>query len=239
MYRMHNNIVIVIPAYEPESSLTDLVRSIRAEFSQIIVVDDGSSRADGIFADVSGIEGVTLLKHEHNKGKGAALKTAFAEVLKRFPSADGVVTVDADGQHLLPDIISVAESTAKNRDRFTLGVRGFDGDVPLRSRFGNAWSRWTFFLLTGTMVYDTQTGLRGIPLKFLQPLCDMPGDRYEYESRMLVAMARMKQKPVQIKIKTVYLEGNRTSHFNPIRDSLRIQATLLAARLSRKTFLPS
>jgi len=229
---MREKIVVIIPAYEPEDSLVELLRSLQADFGRIVVVDDGSKTADAVFERVAWMDGVTLIRHDVNRGKGAALKTAFAAVAKDFPDAEGVVTADADGQHLPADIVSVAKSVLAHPDRFTLGVRAFDGDVPLRSRFGNAWSRWFFFLLTGTMVYDTQTGLRGIPRKFLPALCDIPGDRYEYEGRMLVAAARMKEKPVQVRIRTVYLEGNRTSHFNPIRDSLRTQTALLAARFA-------
>ena len=229
---MKNKIVVVIPAYEPEDSLVELIKSLQTDFAHILVVDDGSKTADAVFEKVAFLDGVKLLRHDVNRGKGAALKTAFAAVTKDFPEAAGVVTADADGQHLPADIVAVAKSTLDHPDRFTLGVRAFDGDVPFRSRFGNAWSRWFFFLLTGTMVYDTQTGLRGIPAKFLPALCEMQGDRYEYEGRMLVAAARMKNKPEQVRIKTVYLEGNRTSHFNPIRDSLRTQTALLAARFS-------
>jgi len=232
MSDMKNKIVVIIPAYEPEGVLVELVKSLQANFERIVVVDDGSKTADSVFERVAQIDCVTLIRHDVNRGKGAALKTAFAAISKDFPDAAGVVTADADGQHLPEDIAAVAKSTLDHPDRFTLGVRAFDGNVPLRSRFGNAWSRWFFFLLTGTMVYDTQTGLRGIPAKFLPALCEMPGDRYEYEGRMLVAAARMKQKPEQVRIKTVYLEGNRTSHFNPIRDSLRTQSALLAARFS-------
>ena len=229
---MRDKIVVIIPAYEPEDSLVELLRSLQADFGRILVVDDGSKTADAVFERVAWMDGVKLVRHDVNRGKGAALKTAFAAVAKDFPDAEGVVTADADGQHLPEDIVSVAKSVLSHPDRFTLGVRTFDGDVPLRSRFGNAWSRWFFFLLTGTMVYDTQTGLRGIPRKFLPALCEIPGDRYEYEGRMLVAAARMKNRPVQVRIKTVYLEGNRTSHFNPIRDSLRTQTALLAARFA-------
>lgn len=237
MLGMKSSIVVIIPAYEPESALLTLVNALRERFEHIVVVDDGSTRAGSVFSAVAAVEGVALLVHPVNRGKGAALKTAFAEVLRRFPDAAGVVTVDADGQHLPDDVAAIAAATAADPDRITLGVRSFDGDVPFRSRLGNTWTRWFFFLLTGTMIRDTQTGLRGIPAKFLRALCDMPGDRYEYEARMLVAAAHMKKKPLQIGIKTVYIEDNRSSHFNPVKDSLRIQATLLAARLSRKTEL--
>ena len=222
-------IVIVIPAYEPDDALVVLIERLGVKFDKFIVVDDGSKTADETFRRVKGLRGVTLLKHDVNRGKGAALKTAFAKVLADSPDAAGVVTVDADGQHLPEDVAKVAEATLANLGRYTLGVRAFSGNVPLRSRFGNAWSRYFFFMLTGVMVYDTQTGLRGMPRDLLPELLAMPGDRYEYEMRMLVAAARKKQKPVQIPIKTVYLNENKASHFNPIRDSLRTQITLLHA----------
>lgn len=224
-----NNIIVVIPAYEPDDSLIGLIERLGADFDRFIVVDDGSKTADAIFERVAGMSGVTLLRHEVNRGKGAALKTAFAKVIADFPDAAGVVTVDADGQHLPEDVANVAKATRENPGRYTLGVRAFSGNVPLRSRFGNAWSRYFFFLLTGVMIYDTQTGLRGMPRDLLPELVAMPGDRYEYEMRMLVAAARKKLKPVQIQIKTVYLNDNKASHFNPIRDSLRTQLTLLHA----------
>jgi glycosyltransferase involved in cell wall biosynthesis len=224
-----NDIIIVIPAYEPDESLVVLLERLLSGFKRIIVVDDGSKTADTTFARVAEMRGVTLLRHDVNRGKGAALKTAFAKVLADFPDAPGVVTVDADGQHLPEDVVKVAEATKSNPGRYTLGVRAFSGNVPLRSRFGNAWSRYFFFLLTGVMVYDTQTGLRGMPRDLLPELVAMPGDRYEYEMRMLVAAARKKLKPVQVQIQTVYLNENKTSHFNPIRDSIRTQVTLLHA----------
>jgi len=224
-----NDIAIVIPAYEPDDALVVLIERLRVGFDKFIVVDDGSKTADETFRRVEKMPGVTLLRHDVNRGKGAALKTAFSKVLADFPDVVGVVTVDADGQHLPEDVAKVAEATRANPGRYTLGVRAFSGNVPLRSRFGNAWSRYFFFLLTGVMVYDTQTGLRGMPRDLLPELIAMPGDRYEYEMRMLVAAARKKLKPVQIQIQTVYLNDNKASHFNPIRDSIRTQATLLHA----------
>ena len=223
------DIVVIIPAYEPDNALVELIKNLSADFGRFIVVDDGSKSAGATFESVARMPGVTLLKHDVNRGKGAALKTAFAKVLADFPDAVGVVTVDADGQHLPEDVANVAKATRDNPGRYTLGVRAFSGNVPLRSRFGNAWSRYFFFLLTGVMIYDTQTGLRGMPRDLLPELVAMPGDRYEYEMRMLVAAARKKLKPIQVEIKTVYLNDNKASHFNPIRDSIRTQLTLLHA----------
>lgn len=228
----NDEIAIVIPAYEPDEKLVTLVDALARDFARIIVVDDGSSAAAGeVFRRIA--PSVTLLTHATNRGKGAALKTAFRKVLDDCPAVVGVVTVDADGQHLPADIRRVAAATREHPDRYVIGVRAFSGKVPLRSRFGNAWTRYLFLLLTGVMVYDTQTGLRGLPRALLGEAIRIGGDRYEYEMRALVAAARRRPRPLQLPIETVYIEGNRTSHFHPLRDSLRTQAALLAARFSR------
>jgi glycosyltransferase involved in cell wall biosynthesis len=228
------DVIPVIPAYEPGRELTEIVKALKVRFPRIVVVDDGSTRADGIFAETEAVKGVTLLRHDENRGKGAALKTAFSYILAEHRDVCGVVTVDADGQHLISDVQSVAEALARHPGRLILGTRNFRGNIPFRSRFGNIWTRWEFFLLTGVLVNDTQTGLRGIPAGWLKALCGIAGDRYDYESRMLVQGARAKMKPLQIPITTVYLNGNRSSHFRPLADTLRTQAALLGARFSRR-----
>lgn len=229
-----DGIAIVLPAYEPGEALCGLVDGLSGEFDPIVVVDDGSASesAAAAFRRLENRRGVMLLRHAANRGKGAALKTAFARILADFPGVKGVVTADADGQHLPGDIRRVAEATLANPGRFTLGVRAFDGEVPFRSRLGNAWTQWEFFLLTGVMVRDTQTGLRGIPRDLLRQAAQIPGERYEYESRMLVAAARLRARPVQIPVATVYLDGNAASHYRPFADTVRTQFALFAARLS-------
>ena len=100
------------------------------------------------------------------------------------------------------------------------------GKVPLRSRFGNWWTRWFFFLMTGLMIRDTQTGLRGIPAALVPRVAKLPGDRYEYEMTMLADAKRHPSRPLQIPIETVYLDENATSHFNPVLDAIRIYRSL-------------
>lgn len=223
-----NRVVLTIPAFEPESRLPELIRALRCDFRDIVVVDDGSLTAKAVFDDVRAIGGVTLLAHPVNRGKGAALKTAFAEILRRFPDADGTVTVDADGQHLPKDVRRVAEELLRHPDRLVLGVRTFGKDIPFRSRLGNLWTIAEFRLLTGCLVHDTQTGLRGIPRALLPSFLKIPGDRYDYEIRMLTNAAQRTGELVQIPIETVYENGNATSHFRPLADTIDTQRALFA-----------
>lgn len=229
-----SQVVVTLPAFEPDGRLPDLVRRLRQDFPAIIVVDDGSRHASAVFDELRTVEGVRVLVHAENRGKGAALKTAFAEMLCRFPDAVGTVTADADGQHLPEDIVRVAESLTCHPDRLTLGVRTFGKDIPFRSRLGNLWTIAEFRMLTGCPVRDTQTGLRGIPRKLLPVLLEIPGDRYDYEIRMLVRAVRQSDGIVQIPITTVYERGNVTSHFRPLADTLSTQRALIAEALTAR-----
>lgn len=229
--KMHD-IVMTIPAYEPTAELEPFIRALLPDFRHVLVVDDGSRRATACFERVRKIQGVTVVTHPENRGKGAALKTAFAEILRRFPDATGTITADADGQHRAEDVLKVADSLTRNPDRISLGVRTFGSDTPWRSRLGNLWTCGEFFLLTGAAVRDTQTGLRGLPTSLLPKLLTLPGDRYEYEIRMLTAAVLSAQKPLQVPIATVYSDGNSSSHFRPLVDTWRTQTALFSTAVT-------
>ena len=219
------DIAILIPAYQPDAKLLGLLDALRAEFPHIVVVDDGSTEGQQVFDSLRDkVE--ALLVHSANRGKGAALKTGLAWIRAHLPEIAGVVTADADGQHRPEDIRRVAEATATRKGGIVLGVRTFEGPIPFRSWWGNGWTRVLFRLLTGLAIRDTQSGLRGIPADMLDRMLALRGDRYEYETRMLVDARRHAQQPLQIPIKTVYHEGNRSSHYRPLRDTLLTQAAL-------------
>ena len=214
-------VTVLIPAYNPDEKLLALLPKLKERFSRIVIVDDGSTSGREIFPQAEKyVE--KILVHEKNRGKGAALKTGFAYL----GGSTDVITADADGQHTPDDIAKVAEGLRSHRDGLVLGVRSFSGKVPLRSRFGNWWTRWFFFLMTGLMVRDTQTGLRGIPAALLPRVAGIPGDRYEYEMAMLADAKNHPSRPLQIPIETVYIDSNATSHFNPILDTVRIYRSL-------------
>lgn len=221
------SLAVLIPAYNPDGKLLDLLPRLRERFSRIVLVNDGSETGLDVLEKAAPLVEKVLV-HERNRGKGAALKTGFAYL------GDGcdVITADADGQHSPEDIAKVAEGLRTHRGGLVLGVRQFCGKVPLRSRFGNFWTRWLFFFMTGLMVRDTQTGLRGIPAGLLRRVAAIPGDRYEYEMAMLADAKHHDERPLQIPIETIYIDENATSHFNPLLDTVRIYRSLFQFCLS-------
>ena len=227
-------ITVLIPAYKPdEKMLVTLDELIKAGFSDILVVNDGSGEAfETIFEEVKKKSQCTLLVHPENKGKGAALKTAFRYFLDNREDKKCIVSADADGQHLTKDIIATAMAAAE-QEKVVLGVRDFtDPNVPARSKMGNQITCGVFRLFFGMKIQDTQTGLRAFPRKYLEEILKAKGDRYEYETNMLFIMNRKKIPLHEVKIETVYIEENKSSHFRVVRDSIRIYALILKYLLS-------
>lgn len=221
-------IAVLIPAWRPEPQLVALVKALREEgFRQVLVVDDGNQGEERRLVQEAASAGATVIRHAVNLGKGRALKTGFNVLLNDFAALQGVVTADADGQHLAEDIVAVAKAFAQKPTQVVLGTRHFTNDVPLRSRFGNRVTRWIFRWVNGVDLADTQTGLRAIPLQLLPHLMRLEGERYEYEMRVLAELCREQRPLLELPIATVYLNGNRSSHFDPIRDSMRIYFVLL------------
>ncbi|MBO6196440.1 MAG: bifunctional glycosyltransferase family 2/GtrA family protein [Butyrivibrio sp.] len=220
-------IPIVIPAYEPDDKLIGLMDNlVSAGFSPIVVVNDGSDRETygHIFDEVKN-RGAIVLEHEVNRGKGRALKTAFEYCLNEFEDMLGVITADSDGQHTAPDIKKCMDALRQDPKSLVLGVRNFnESGIPARSVFGNKTTSRVMKVLVGLSISDTQTGLRGISSEFMRYLLTEKGDRFEFETNMLLATKSLGIKIVEIPISTIYLEENKSSHFNPIVDSVRIYA---------------
>lgn len=220
---------VLIPAYRPDIRLPDLVAALlQLDFRCIVVVDDGSGPEHAVFFARCEALGARLLRHDTNHGKGRALKTGIAALIACGDADYGIVTADADGQHAPADIRKVAEALQAEPSALVLGVRAFAGTVPLRSRVGNGLTRFFFALVNGSAVRDTQTGLRGIPGAFCLELLDLAGERYEFEMNMLLSARPAGYAILQVPIDTIYIEGNRSSHFDVLRDSVRIYGLLFA-----------
>ncbi|WP_045742922.1 glycosyltransferase [Actinoplanes rectilineatus] len=216
--------IVLIPAYQPDHRLVDLVRQLAR---RVVVVDDGSGPAYTRVFDEARAAGAEIVTLKRNRGKGAALKIGFGHIEAHHRGHD-VVCADSDGQHRPQDIEAVAARLEATGAPMVLGVRRFTGRVPARSRFGNATTRLLFLLVTGCAITDTQTGLRGYPATMLRRLGEVPGERFEYELRLLLTAARERMPIEEVEIATVYLDGNSSSHFRPLQDSARIYAPLLA-----------
>ncbi len=223
------SITIIVPSYKPDEKLIEVVSGLIAEgFEDILVVNDGSGEEYlSYFNTVAAFKECTVINHEVNKGKGRALKTAFEYCLNNRKTISGVITVDGDNQHRPKDIRRCYESLVDNIDKVVLGVRDFSGaDVPFRSKFGNNMTSFVFKFACGVSISDTQTGLRAIPYKYLEMLCQVKGERYEYETNMLLELNKKHIKFEEVVIETVYIEDNASSHFNPIKDSIKIYGVI-------------
>lgn len=214
--------IVLIPAFKPGPKLLELLDKLHPTCHLIVVNDGSGPEYEPIFVKCQTQYKAHVLHHAVNMGKGEALKTGFNYCLNHYSHAKGVVTADADGQHLPKDILNIHRVLEKAPHVLHLGARAFDKDVPFRSQFGNILTRGIFKLLLGTKLQDTQTGLRGIPSTFLPTLLHTKSRGYDFELDMLVLAHKHKIPIQETQITTVYEENNKSSHFNPLIDSVKI-----------------
>lgn len=225
---MKKNCCIVIPAYEPEEEIIHYVSELlSAEIGPVVVVDDGSGASYGaVFSRVEEMKNCTVLHHSENQGKGAAIKTAATWYLRGGESFQGIITADCDGQHRVKDVKKVAEAMVGEPGSLTLGCRSFGTDTPRKSAVGNRMMSLAIKAFYGIELADTQTGLRGIPHRYIRELLLIPGMRYEYELNMLICMKRSGVSFATVPIETIYFNDNKGTHFRALRDSALVFSQL-------------
>jgi len=236
----NTDLTVILPSLNPDEKLVKTVNSLLEKgFHDIIVVNDGSDESHLTpFETIASHAACTLLVHDKNYGKGHALKTAMRYFLEHRPDSPGVVTIDGDGQHHVDDILACAQTMLDRNDEVILGVRDFsEPDVPFKSRFGNNLTKAVFRFFCGIRISDTQTGLRAIPAQYIQSMTEFTGERFEYETNVLLEMKSHNIPFSEVKIRTIYLDENASTHFHPIRDSLKIYAIILKFGVS--SFLSS
>lgn len=223
------DIVIVIPTYKPNNQIMEpFIDELNMEFNNIIIINDGSgSKYDSFFESLKN-KGLTVIDHCVNLGKGRAIKTAFNYICNEYQDFKGAVTADCDGQHSVSDIKKCAQMILKKPSDLILGVRDFDqSDVPFRSKYGNKITRKIFKKLIGLNISDTQTGLRGFSKKLVMEFISTKGERYEYETNVLIDCKLKKIDITEVNISTIYINKNSESHFNPVKDSIMIYKLFL------------
>lgn len=219
-----DDIVIIIPSYKPEKEIMmEFIKKVKSNFKNIVVVDDGSGKEYREFFENLQNQGIVVLRHYINFGKGRGIKTAFNYVLNNYSEIVGAITADCDGQHHIEDIIKCAEKLRENPEKLVIGCRNFDEkQVPFRSRFGNKITRTVFNTFVGIKISDTQSGLRAFGKNAMETFLRTTGERYEYETNMLIDCKEKEIEIAEVPISTIYIKNNSGSHFNPIKDSIII-----------------
>ena len=221
-------IAVVIPAYQAEYSVGDVVRRARQIIDNVVVVDDGSSDKTAEAAEAAGAR---LLRHSRNRGKGRALHTAFVDLFER--GVERVLTLDADGQHL-PEDIPLLLATARSGADLVIGSRDhlFGEMHPVR-RTSNRCSSFLISTVAGQTLSDFQSGFR----LYTRPLIDatgFPEPRFEAESAVAVRAIRFGFRVATVPIRLGFADGRSTSHYRPVIDSFRIAGAVVRARLETR-----
>lgn len=232
MKRQIKDVAIIIPAYNPDKKFVDFVRQLReAGYEYVIAIDDGSKEESKSFLEeAEDVYGCQIIKHSINLGQGRAYKSGFNYYLgcDDYKETIGVIQCDCDGQHCVEDVTACADMLREHPDDFVIGTREFsDKSIPLRSRFGNKCTNFVFWFFVGMDLKDVMSGLKGLPRAFVPKLMEASGERFEYVANTILEVKKQGLNVVQFPIHTIYIDGNRSSHFKPVIDSIRIYGLIL------------
>ena len=214
---------VIVPTYNNERTIVDVLQRIGAYTRNVIVVNDDSTPATmaALTTAFDASELLDIVDYTPNRGKGYALMQGFRRALElgyRY-----AVTIDSDGQHFPEDIPVVMDCHLANKDALVVGSRNLTADnMPSKNTFANKFSNFWFRLQTGIPLEDTQSGYRLYPLEQLNLRWPIT-PRYEAELELLVYSAWRGVPVVSVPVRVYYPpEGERVSHFRPFWDFFRI-----------------
>lgn len=218
------NFLILIPSLDPDEKIISVVSGLKeVGFTEFLIVNDGSA-SSYYFERLQNEFNCVVINHSINKGKGVALKTGY-KYCKNREDISYILTVDGDNQHKAKDVLAVAKTLSESDEKaLVLGVRNFNKrkNIPLRSFIGNQISACVLALMLGKKLQDTQTGLRGFHINAIDDMLEINGERFEYETNVLLYARKKGLKLIETSIETVYIQENESSHFNPLGDSLKV-----------------
>lgn len=218
---MKDDVAIIIPAYNPNEKLKEIVEDLkRNKYTNIIVINDGSQNKE-IFKKIE--YQTIVLEQKQNYGKGRALKKGIKYVLQHIKGIKGILTIDADGQHKIEDINKVYQAFQQNENSLVLGTRNFnEKTVPFRSKLGNKIISYILLKKYNKKLNDTQTGLRAIPKRYFKEMIQISGDRFDYEMYMILHCIKNDISMIEVPIESIYINKNKSSNYKIIKDSLKI-----------------
>lgn len=225
--------VVVIPALNEERAIREVAQAALRHCAKVIIVDDGSS--DGTSAAVAGLP-LEVIRHDTPQGKALALRDGFRRALAL--GADGVLTMDGDGQHDAADLPRLLEAARRYPNHIVIGARLVGKDAqPDKNRIGNQQADFWVSWACGQRIVDTQSGQRYYPRAAVELALTMPHDGFVFESEILIECAEHGIRTVSVPIRVSYEDDRRASHFKPLRDVTRI-TRMIAWRLVRGGFMP-
>jgi len=210
---------VVIPTYNNDRTLGGVIAGVRRYCADIFVVNDGST--DRTAEVLASTEGIRTIAYARNRGKGYALRRGLRAA--REAGFRYALTIDSDGQHYPDDIARFIERIERRPDTLLIGARNLTADnMPARNTFANRFSNFWYLVETGRRLEDTQSGFRLYPLRRLGRLRSLCS-RYEFEVEVIVRAAWRGVEVENIPVRVYYApDGERVSHFRPLRDFTRI-----------------
>ena len=209
-----SRVAAVIPAYQEENHVAEVVRRVRAQLEHVLVVDDGSTDAT---AESARRAGVDVIVHPQNRGKGESIKTGMRYWLDR--GIDYVVLLDADGQHLPEEIVHFIDAAGQHNAKIFVGTRMNDvTSMPWVRRVVNRYMSDKISRACGQQIPDTQCGFRMLHRDVIPELLGGT-NRFDYETEMLIIASRNGHRIAAVPITTVY--SDEVSSIHPVRDTLR------------------
>jgi glycosyltransferase involved in cell wall biosynthesis len=223
---MTERVMVLIPAFNAAKSVGDVIRASKEFVRDVVVINDGSRDDTAAVARAAGAE---VVDHPQNRGKGAALKTGFALAIRN--GYDVVVTLDADGQHLPREIPKFLKSREETKADLIIGGRShLFGEMLPRRRLANRFSAWSIAKASKTGITDSQSGFRLYSANLLRSV-RLRTDGFDLESEVIVRAGVGGFNVLTIPIDLGFVDGISTSHYKPIKDTLRIAWTVTRARL--------
>lgn len=220
-------VCVLIPSYNVEQTIGDVVRKIKEMGLEVIVVDDGSTDDTERRASENN---AIVIRHIKNLGKGASIKEGF-DFMLRMTNFDTIIVMDGDGQHNPNDIQKFISRAQECDDDIIIGNRmALTKNMPFVRLATNKCMSFLLSAMCKQRIPDTQCGFRLIKREILRKI-KFESNKYDLESEILIKASRMKFKIASVPIETIY--RNELSRIHPVKDTIRFAGLLIKSYFNK------